>query len=407
LTELRSLIVVGAGLAGWRCCEEFRRRGFAGPITLIGDESHLPYDRPPLSKQVLSGQWPVEQTLLATPERLERARVTLRLADPAVALDSSTNVVTLASGDQLSASHVVIATGARSRHLPFGEGLVRYLRSIDDLTGLRRELAGRPEPRVVVIGGGFIGAEVATSLHKSGVGVTVLEASARPLVQVLGETVSTWLADLPSAAGVTLRSNQLVRNVYATSDGLAVDVEGYDPLLADIVLAGVGAVANVEWLASSAVPLDNGVVVDSFGQVSERLAAIGDVARFVWDGPAGSERVRIEHWQVASDHAARLAQVWVRAETPTTPLIPYFWSDQYGKKIQAIGHASPHDEVDLVHGSLAEGKWLAMYSRGGVVTGFVGLSQPRALTLARPLLERAHSRGEALALAPWLPEVRD
>ena len=368
---------------------------------MIGEESHLPYDRPPLSKQVLSGRWPIEQTLLATRERLERAAVDLRLGDPAVALDPETMTVTLASGTVVRASHVVIATGARARRLPYGEGLIHYLRNLDDVVGLRRALEGRTEPRVVIIGGGFIGAEAATSLHATGAQVTVLEASPRPLVQVLGETVSAWLEGLPEAAGVTLLVNQRVLGVEPVANAVSITVEGQAPLLADVVMAGVGALPNDEWVASSGIAMNNGIIVDGVGQSSSTIAAIGDVARFPLAGPLGTDQVRIEHWEVASDQAARLAHAWVDGQAPTKPLIPYFWSDQYGKKIQMLGHPHPDDHVSLVRGSVDEGKWVALYHRHDVVTGVIGLSQPRAITLARELLDQPTTLGDAWNRAPW------
>lgn len=397
------VVVVGAGLAGWRFIEAVRRNGYEGALTLIGDESYLPYDRPPLSKQVLSGKWDAGKTSLATPELVKTYEVTLRLGVAATGLDVAATTVHLGNGDQLSATHVVIATGARARSLPFSAGaLVQSLRNRNDSESLEAVIASlKPGERVAIIGGGFIGAETATSLHTRGFVPIVLEAAPRPLLNVLGPEVSLWLEGLSRNAGVELRNDQKIRDVIEVEDGLVVVMEDNTSLTVGAAIVGVGAVVNVEWLATSGLTIDNGVVVDENLLATERVGALGDVARFMWGNPLGEELVRIEHWQVANDHAAHLAHYWTRGSAPDSALVPYFWSDQYGKKIQMLGHARPSDDVVLVTGDAGEYKWVALYSREGVVTGAVALNQPRALMLCKPLLEVTTSLEDALAQKPW------
>lgn len=397
------LVVVGAGLAGWRFIEAVRRDGYEGAITLVGDEPHLPYDRPPLSKQVLSGKWGVDKTSLATPELVEKYEVMLQLGVAATALDVAATTVHLANGDVLSATHVVIATGTRARILTFSAGeLVRSLRNREDVVALEAAISTlRPGDSVAIIGGGFIGAEAATSLHGRGLVPVVLEAAPRPLLNVLGPDVSSWLEGLSARAGVELRNNQRIVDVVVVEDGLVVLMDDGSSLAAGAVIAGVGALVNDEWLATSGLTIDNGVVVDENLLATERIGAIGDVARFMWRNPLGEELVRIEHWQVANDHAAHLARYWMTGTSPDATLVPYFWSDQYGKKIQMLGHPRPSDEVVMVAGGLEDAKWLALYSREGVVTGVVALSQPRALMLSKRLLDETTSLDEALAQEPW------
>jgi len=399
LSPLDHVVVVGAGLAGWRTCEELRRHGFAGRLTLIGDEPYAPYDRPPLSKQVMSGKWTPEHTTLATPEKLAAADVELIVGAGATHLDVEGMKVTLSDGRVVEGTHVVIATGARARRLPLHRDVLYEVRTRDDVTRLTARLSALVSGDVVaVIGAGFIGAEVATALAIRGLRPIVLEAAPRPLAGVLGEEVSRWLQGLPADAGVELRAGQKIVAVDAVGDEGDADVvfEDGSRLSARAVVVGVGAQPNVEWLGDSGLVLDNGVVVDQYQQCRPRVAAVGDVANFAW---FGGEHVRIEHWQVASDHAAALARYWMTGEE-SAPLVPYFWSDQYGQKIQVLGHPRRDDDVRRVKDTGA-GQWLGLYSRRGLVTGLVALNQPRALMLSKGLLTTPTTLDDTLALNPW------
>lgn len=397
------VVVVGAGLAGWRFIEALRREGYEGTITLIGDEPYAPYDRPPLSKQVVQGKWGVEKTTLASEEAMAGAQVSLRLGVSATDLDVATKTVSLSDGSLIQGTHVVIATGTRARRLPFSADEKLYtIRTRDDVVALDDKLSSLSEgATVVVIGGGFIGAEAATALSTRGFTPIVLEAVSRPLVNVLGEEVSLWLADLAKDAAVELRNGQTIADVTVASEGFAVNFANGEALACDAVIEGAGALVNTEWLASSGLAIDGGVHVDKDLIAVEGVAAIGDVARFTWQSTTGVEDVRIEHWQVANDHAAQLAHYWMTGEEPTAPMIPYFWSEQYGKKIQMLGYPSPKDTVQMVAGSVEEGKWVALYNRDGIVNGVVTLSQPRALMVSKVLLESPTTVSQALELQPW------
>lgn len=403
LTPDDHVVVVGAGFAGWRFVEALRRDGFSGRITLIGDERHPPYDRPPLSKNVLLGKWGVERTTLATPEHLERSGATIRLGVAATGLDVESTTVHLADGSSVQGSWVVVATGARARYLGFSaDEKLHTIRSRDDLETLERTLSGlAPGSTIAVIGGGFIGAEAATALRARGFEPIVLEVADRPLVGVLGPDVSLWLEGLAANAGVELRTSQQIEDVRLVDGEYVVSFNDDVDLVARAVIVGAGAVPNVEWLATSGLEIDNGVVVDENLFASGRVGAIGDVARFSWNSVLGSERVRIEHWQIANDHAAHLARFLVSGEAASSLLIPYFWSDQYGKKIQLLGHPRGSDNAEIVSGSVEDGKWMALYSRDGVISGVVALGQPRALMLAKVLLEERTTLKDALQSAPW------
>lgn len=394
LTSTDHVVVVGAGLAGWRFIESLRRDGYEGKITLIGDEPYVPYDRPPLSKQVLSGKWEIDKTVLASDEALESANITSIFGVSATSLDVTNHTVTLENGETVSGTHIVIATGTRARRISFSdESLVHTIRNRKDIEGLNALLATVPEgATVAVIGGGFIGAETATALKARGLTPVVLEALQRPLIGALGDQASQWLLPLASNAEIELRTSQVIRDV---SDGSVVFADGSSLEVAAVVL-GVGAEVNTEWLQSSGLVLDGGVVVDEHLLATPTIGALGDVAKFPFKG----ELTRIEHWQVATDHAAALSLHWAKGEK-APDMVPYFWSDQYGKKIQMLGHPHPSDDVVKVAGSDEEGKWLALYSRGGVVTGILSLSQPRWLMVSKVLLDEETTLTRAMELQPW------
>jgi NADPH-dependent 2,4-dienoyl-CoA reductase/sulfur reductase-like enzyme len=383
--------------------ESLRREGYEGALTLVGEEPHVPYDRPPLSKQVLSGKWDLDKVTLATSQKLEASRVTLRLGVRATRVDAANTTVFLADGSTIEATHVVLATGSLARSLSFpSSGALATLRNYDDVTRLDAALASlAPESVVVIIGGGFVGAEAATSMKTRGLTPIVLEAAPRSLIGVLGDEVSVWLERLGADFGVEVRTNQLLRDVRPHEGAFTIDFEDDSSLAAGAVLAAVGSSLDLAWLEGSGLTLDNGIVVDRDLQAAPNVAAIGDVARFTVSSALGDEVARIEHWEVATEHAAELARYWASGERSTSVTIPYFWSDQYGKKIQMLGHPHPSDDVVMVEGSRDEGKWLALYSRDGYVTGAVSLSQPRGLALSKKLLEEPTTLKGALEAAPW------
>ncbi len=403
LKDSDKVVIVGAGFAGWRSAEALRRDGFGGEITLIGEEPYAPYDRPPLSKHVLSGKWDVERATLATPELIEKNDVQLLRGLPAVALDLESNMVVLEDGVGVEGTHFVIATGTRARRLELSaDDQILTLRNRHDEHRMRRALDDVGAGSVIaVIGGGFIGAEVATQLKGRGYAPIVLEALSRPLIGVLGPEVAAWLERLAADFGIELRTDQHIVDVIRDGEEFLVQFDDGSELRAALVIEGVGALPNTEWLEGSGLALDNGVLVDANLLARKNVAAIGDVARFLWPNVMGEELIRIEHWEVANVHANTLAHYWLTDEPPRTLMVPYFWSDQYGKKIQTLGHARIDDDVVRVTGSPEEGKWLALYSREGVVTGIVTLSQPRSLMLSKHLLETPSALDQAIADAPW------
>jgi NADPH-dependent 2,4-dienoyl-CoA reductase/sulfur reductase-like enzyme len=394
------VVVVGAGLAGWRFVEILRQLGYDGAVTLIGDEPHAPYDRPPLSKQILSGKWGLEKATLATPEKMERAKATFLLGRRAVGLDLGAMSVRLDDGDVVVGTHVVIATGTMARPLSYdSSGPLMTLRTADDAARLNHLASAlEPESVVAIIGGGFIGAEVATSLAARGLRPVVLEALERPLIGVVGDEASSWLALLAPAAGIEVRTRQRIRDVTVV-DKVTVDFHAAPSLEAHAAVAAIGSSLDLAWLEDSGLTLDNGVVVDENLEAAPRVAALGDVARFVHTSGHDQEHIRVEHWQVAADHAWHLAHRWM--DELATPAVPYFWSDQYGKKIQMLGHPRADDEVVMVSGSADDLKWLSLYVRDQTVTGILALSNPRGLATAKVLLDRLTTIDSARTLSPW------
>jgi 3-phenylpropionate/trans-cinnamate dioxygenase ferredoxin reductase subunit len=405
VTTLRSsdhVIVVGAGLSGWRLAESLRNEGYDGALSLIGDEPYAPYDRPPLSKQVLSGKWDMAKASLATHDHVVSLDATLRVGTAVTALDVRATSVTLADSSTIEGTHVALTLGCRARalHTP-SSGVLPSLRTRDDLEKLNSALAPlAPGSVVAIVGGGFVGAEVATSLLARGFTPVVIEAAARPLLGVFGEEISQWLARLASDFDVELRVSQQLEDVKHVDGGYQLVFVDGSTLEAGAVLAAVGSSLDLGWLDDSGLHLDNGIVVDHDLQAAPSVAALGDVARFPFANGVGEEFIRIEHWEVAVNQAAHVAHFWMTGESARY-MVPYFWSDQYGKKIQQLGHPHPSDDVTRVAGSPEEGKWLALFSREGTVTGVVALSQPRGLSLSRGLLETATTLEAALASAPW------
>jgi 3-phenylpropionate/trans-cinnamate dioxygenase ferredoxin reductase component len=410
-------VVVGASLAGWRAVETLRAEGFEGTLTLVGAEPHLPYDRPPLSKQVLAGTWPPEKAVLADRRRASELLVHEVLGREAVRLDVEGRAIELDDGSVLRADAVVLATGASPRSLTGTEALGREdglftLRTLEDSLALRAAVTKASQRRVVVIGAGFIGAEVASTCAALGCRVTVLEALDIPLSNVLGPELGRHCASLHGAHGVDLRTGVSVAGVRRTGEGtgatgdapeglLEVELADGERVAADVVVVGIGVAPSTEWLTGSGLEIVNGVVCDHRLFAAEGIVAAGDVARWEWRHDGGAEQIRIEHWQVAAEAGLMAARALVagRAEAPAFSPVPYFWSDQFGIRFQVIGSPSGDDEVVIAEGSLQEGKFVALFGRAGRLRAVMAIGKPRQLMGFRPLLQSGCSFDDALAHA--------
>lgn len=371
------MVVVGGSLAGLRAVEELRARGFGGTITVIGDEARLPYDRPPLSKQVLAGEWDLERiSLEPLGGGFDDLDVAWRLGETAVALDLREREIELSYGARVHFDGLVIATGASVRRLPGQPDLagLHMLRTVEDCLALRADLAREPS-RVIVVGAGFIGAEVAATARGLGLDVTLLEALAVPLQRVLGEEIGSVMAELHRDHGVDLRVSTGVEGFLEDGNGRVAGVRLTDgsSLEAEVVVVGVGVAPNTSWLDGSGLTLDNGVVCDETCLAGPGVVAAGDVAR--WPSRRFGEVSRVEHWENAQEQGPHAARTLLGDAVAYDP-VGWFWSDQYDRKIQLAGRTGPGDTVRVIEGSLAQRRFVALFGRAGRAVGVLGFNRP-------------------------------
>ncbi|MFD3839476.1 NAD(P)/FAD-dependent oxidoreductase [Streptomyces sp. NPDC058642] len=364
---MNRIVVVGASAAGLAAAETLRREGYAGPLTLVGDEPLAPYDRPPLSKQLLSGEWQPERLHLRTPADLTALGLDLCLGVRATGLELAERTVRLSDGSTVPYDGLILATGVRPRRLP-GEG-AHVLRTIDDALTLRDRLG--PGRRLVVVGAGFLGAEAAAVAWRLGTEVTVLEPAPVPLAHAVGTEVGQVLSQAHLERGVRLRCGVTVTEV--TEDG--VRLAGGEVVEADEVLVAIGSQPNTEWLDGSGLAVGDGVICDEYCAAAGNVYAAGDVAR--WYNPLFGTSMRIEHRTHAAEQGMAAARNLLApgSRKPFAP-VPYFWSDQYDMKIQAYGFLRGHDEVAVVEGDLAARRFIAVYRTGDRVSGALAVGMP-------------------------------
>jgi NADPH-dependent 2,4-dienoyl-CoA reductase/sulfur reductase-like enzyme len=380
---VKRIVIVGASAAGLTAAETLRRRGWDGHLTVIGEESRPPYDRPPLSKQILTGVWGPERATLRSWPDLARLRADLRLGQRAVALDVPGRRVRMGGGGSIGFDALVIATGVAPRRLPDSDlAGVHVLRTLDDAIALRAAL--RAGPRVVVVGAGFLGTEVAAAARTMGLEVSVVEPEPVPVRRPFGDRIGALVADLHRDHGMHLRCGVPVRRLRGAS-GRVTGVElGDDTTLpADVVLLALGAMPAVGWLEGSGLRLGDGVECDAYCQAAPGIYAAGDVAS--WPNAHFGTRMRLEHRMNATEQAIAAAGNLLGDATPFAP-VPYFWTDQYDTRIQAYGIFPPDAEMRIVHGHTSDGRFVTAYGHHGRVVGVLGWNAPRQVRMLRRLV---------------------
>lgn len=391
---LRRLVVVGASLAGVSAAEQLRAQGYDGELLLLSAERMLPYDRPPLSKEVLLGVGDPCDHLFRQPGRYDERDIRLELGVAASSLDLHDRTLPLNDGRRLHFDGLVIATGSAPVTLGAqSTPRVWTLRTADDAAAIRAEL--KDTATVVVVGGGFIGAEVAAAAAMHGCEVTIVEALPAPLHHAVGERVGLSIARLHESHGVRVRCGAVVSMIVREANSTTVELSDGGRLTADVVVVGIGARPSVQWLAGSGLELADGVVCGELCRTrAPNVVAAGDVAR--WQHPRlGS--VRIEHGDnaVAQGGAAAAALLAPQSAPPFSP-VPYVWSKQYDRLIELIGQPRGRDTLAVAHGALDDASFLALYSRRDRLSGAVGVGVPQLIGRVRQLLEGEATIAEAL-----------
>jgi NADPH-dependent 2,4-dienoyl-CoA reductase/sulfur reductase-like enzyme len=390
---MQSVVIVGASLAGTRTAQALRMKGFEGRITLIGAEDQLPYDRPPLSKEHLAVSSAGAPELLVHQEKLTDLELDLRLGVTVAGLDIRGNEVELHTGERVGYDWVVLATGSRAREWQLaGELLgVHVLRTIADADGLRESFRARP--RVAVLGGGFIGSEVAAAARKRDLDVTIIELLSAPMSHVLGPQAGDMLGRLHTDHGVRLCCGTTVAKVRGSGRVEQLLLTDGSVINADIVIVGLGAIPATEWLANSGLDIADGVRCDETLRAAgtSNVFAAGDIAS--WPHPLFG-RIRLEHWTNAQEHAAIVAGAIV-GDSQSADSVPYVWSDQYERRIQLVGRpAMSHDvtiAADHDTGSVA-----AIYEAAGRVRAVLTIDAPRSMLRGRRAITSGHSASELL-----------
>lgn len=389
------VVIIGGSLAGLRTAQALRARSYGEPITLVGAEPGLPYDRPPLSKEYLSREHSGEAPLLLDAEAFGQLDVQLRADTRASRLDTERRRVSLSDGDEVEYDHLVIATGANARTLPLGDGLEGFhtLRTLADADRLRVEFDR--QPRVLVLGGGFIGAEVAAAARRRNLEVDLVELLPAPMSGTLGSTVGALLGDLHHDNGVRLRCGVTAVRALGGLRVEKVELSDGTVLDADVVVMGLGVTPATDWLLDSGLDLDDGVMCDSSLRAAGRsdIYAVGDVAR--WNHPIFNESLRVEHWTNANEHADIVAS-GIGGELRVAGGVPYVWSDQYGRKIQIVGRPAASDQITVIE-DRSDGRHIAIYERSGRVVGMLTIDSPRQMLRGRKAVAAGSSAEELVA----------
>jgi 3-phenylpropionate/trans-cinnamate dioxygenase ferredoxin reductase component len=381
-----NVVIVGAGHAGGCAAAALRAVGFGGRITLVGSENHPPYERPPLSKELLAGVIPVEKTYLRPLDWYEASNIVLRLGTDVLGIDRATGRLHLSDGDAIPYDALLPTTGARARTVPFAEPShprIFYLRDIDDSLELRQRLT--PGARLAIIGAGFIGLEIAATARKAGCDVTVLELAPQPLARVAPPDIGAHVAELHRRNGVELRFGCSVDAIDA-AEAECIILTGGAKIVADLVAVGIGAVPNIELASDAGLATDDGIVVDQFGKTSDpNIFAAGDVTKHF--NPLLGRAIRLEAWQNAQNQATAIGGIIAGGEKPFAE-VPWLWTDQYDMNMQVAGAPQRWDRL-VYRGDPSGKSFMAFQLLENKVVGAFSVNAARDMRFARALIASA------------------
>lgn len=384
MTQNQSYVIVGAGIAGNAAAETLRKQGFDGAVHLVGAEPHRPYDRPPLSKEFLSGDKEQEKLYFKPEEFYDEQSIELHLDTGAASLDLAGKTVALANGEALHFDKLLLATGSRVRTLRIpGYNLesIHYLRTIEDSRAIAQSMNGAS--RVVIVGAGFIGSEVAAVCKTAGLEVTILEIQPQPMAHILGEEMGAIYANLHTSRGIDLRLSEGISEIRGSSRAEQVVTDQGNVIDCDFVVIGVGISPDTTLAASADLDIDRGILINELCQTSHPdIYAAGDVAN--WFHPGLGHRLRVEHWDNALNQGVAAAKSMLGYPEPYSPTL-YFWSDQYDLNIQYLGHATQWDEI-VVRGNPSDEKFTAFYLKDGSVHGALVVNNFRDIRPTRTLI---------------------
>jgi NADPH-dependent 2,4-dienoyl-CoA reductase/sulfur reductase-like enzyme len=381
------VVIVGASTGGLTAAEALRNEGFEGPITLVGDEVHLPYRRPPLSKQVLTGEWLRERALLLDESGLSNLDLHLMLGSPASELDVAAHTVVV-GGDPIPYDILIIATGIKARRLPGVRDLpgVHTLRTVDDVDAIRADL--KTARRVAVVGSGVLGSEIASAARHLGLDVVLIGRTRTLRLGQVGDHLSDLIEELHRANEVEVRTGAHVIDAHAAGARLVLELSDGAVVETDLVIVAIGGVPATDWLAGSGLDLSDGVICDATGQAAADVYAVGDVAQ--WREQAGRPVLRAEHHLNAVEQALAVAHLLVTGES-SPAIVPFFWSELHDTRIQAYGRFATEAPLEAIAGDMAEHRFVAASRDDGRITGVVGWNMPRDFRDARTLVDASTS----------------
>ena len=381
--EESGTVIVGASLAGLTCAQSLRAEGYTKKITLIGAEKHFPYNRPPLSKQVLSGKWQAAQTNIDSAEKFTELKLDFLIDYEAIELNVGLQEITT-NKHTLKYEELIIATGASVRRLPGTEGMsrVHVLRTIDDALGLREALVGIKS--AVVVGAGVLGSEVISALSDHGIKATVIDRMTAPQLPLTGGHFASRVNELFHEHGVVTKYGVEIVSVSENESGITFDLSDGSSVAGEIAVVAIGCIPNVGWLADSGLDISNGVLCDSNGLVAPHIYAVGDVAR--WHNPVTGKSLRLENQTSAIEQGLAVGK-FIATGQSSAPTHPFFWSEIFGNKILMLGNLEVDIPLTIVHGSPSDNRFVAATIVNGVTTGIVGWNMPKEFRQSRSMME--------------------